>query len=115
MFSWNYWVKYYPDYLIDFFTLFYLADFGAESSKYLRVKPQTALALLDKINEANKKNVFDNMFNKKDRDKKKLVDTIYKQLKMKMAAPGSSIANDWRKNITILLFDSKKIDGIFFH
>jgi len=72
----------------------YLADFGAESSKYLRVKPQTALALLDKINEANKKNVFDNMFNKKDRDKKKLVDTIYKQLKMKMAAPGSSIAND---------------------
>ena len=34
------------------------------------------------------------MFNKKDRDKKKLVDTIYKQLKMKMAAPGSNIAND---------------------
>ena len=55
---------------------------------------QTALTLLDKINEANKKNVFDNMFNKKDRDKKKLVDTIYKQLKMKMAAPGSSVAND---------------------
>ena len=114
MFSWNYWVKYYPDYLIDFFTLFYLADFGAESSKYLRVKPQTALALLDKINEANKKNVFDNMFNKKDRDKKKLVDTIYKQLKMKMAAPGSSIANDWRKISQSYYLTPKKLMAYFF-
>lgn len=58
----------------------YLADYGSTKSKYLRVKPESALALLDKLKEAEKKNVFAIM-NKKDRDKKRLVDTVYKQLK----------------------------------
>ena len=58
----------------------YLADYGHTTSKYLRVKPEAALAVLDKIKEAEKKNVFA-MINRKDRDKKRLVDTVYKQLK----------------------------------
>lgn len=59
----------------------YLADYGSSTSKYLRVKPESAIALLDKLKEAEKKNVFANMMNKKERDKKRLVDTVYKQLK----------------------------------
>ena len=70
--------------LLDLFVAWdwstYLADYGSESSKYLRVKPQSAIVLLDKLKEAEKKNVFA-MMNKKDRDKKRLVDTVYKQLK----------------------------------
>lgn len=58
----------------------YLADYGNTTSKYLRVKPEAAITILDKLKEAEKKNVFAIM-NKKDRDKKRLVDTVYKQLK----------------------------------
>ena len=59
----------------------YLADYGQETSKYLRVQPQNALIILDKLKESEKKNVFAIM-NKKDKDKKRLVDTVYKQLKL---------------------------------
>ena len=69
----------------------YLADYGSESSKYLRVKPQTALIILDKLKEAEKKNVFAIM-SKKDRDKKRLVDTVYKQLKA-LTAAGSNVTS----------------------
>ncbi|XP_059093214.1 exocyst complex component 6B-like [Tigriopus californicus] len=58
----------------------YLADYGNPTSKYIRVKPQHALILLDKLKEAEKKNMF-GIMNKKDRDKKRLVDIVYKQLK----------------------------------
>ena len=59
----------------------YLADYGQETSKYLRVQPQNALTILDKLKESEKKNVFAITMNKKDKDKKRLVDTVYKQLK----------------------------------
>ena len=58
----------------------YFADYGSTTSKYLRVKPESCLIILDKLKEAEKKNMFAIM-NKKDRDKKRLVDTVYKQLK----------------------------------
>ena len=57
----------------------YLADYGHETSKYLRVQPQNALIILDKVKESEKKTLF--TMNKKDKDKKRLVDTVYKQLK----------------------------------
>ena len=57
----------------------YLADYGQETSKYLRVQPQNALIILDKVKESEKKSFFP--MNKKDKDKKRLVDTVYKQLK----------------------------------
>ncbi len=58
----------------------YLADYGNANSKYIRVKPEAALLLLDKLKESENKNMFA-VLNKKDRDKKRLVDTVYKQLK----------------------------------
>ncbi len=58
----------------------YFADYGSTSSKYLRVKPESALIILDKLKEGEKKNLF--TMNKKERDKKRLVDTVYKQLKL---------------------------------
>jgi len=58
----------------------YFADYGQESAKYSRVRPQTALSLLDKLKEAEKKNVFSSIMNKKNRDKNRLFDTVYKQL-----------------------------------
>ena len=60
----------------------YFADFGSESSPYLRVKPKTALALLDKLKEAEKKKGFA-IINQKDRDKKKLLERVYQELKAK--------------------------------
>lgn len=65
----------------------YLADFGNTKSKYIRVKPESAIVLMDKLKEAEKKNMFAIM-NKKDRDKKRLVDTVYKQLKGLLHADG---------------------------
>ena len=68
----------------------YFADYGQESAKYSRVRPQTALSLLDKLKEAEKKNVFSSIMNKKDRDKKRLLDTVYKQLQGLTLGSGNS-------------------------
>ncbi|CAB4070060.1 EXOC6 [Lepeophtheirus salmonis] len=54
---------------------------GNDRAKYLRVKPKHALIIFDKLKEGEKKSSFSISMNKKDRDKKKLMDTIYKQLK----------------------------------
>lgn len=59
----------------------YFADYGKPDSKYLRVNPQTALNLLEKKNEADKKKNLFTALKKNERDKKKLSDTIAKQLK----------------------------------
>ena len=53
----------------------------------MRVKPEDALLLLDKLKESENRNMF-SVLNKKDRDKKRLVDTVYKQLKA-LAQPGT--------------------------
>jgi len=61
----------------------YFADFGkTDSSRYQRVQPATALILLDKLKEADKKSMFGGInLNKKDRDKVKLREVVHKQLK----------------------------------
>ena len=59
----------------------YFADYGKADSKYLRVNPQTALNLLEKRNEADKKKNLFTALKKDARDRKKLSDTIAKQLK----------------------------------
>lgn len=71
--------------LLELFTLWdwstYLADYGKPSSKYLRVNPNTALTLLEKMKETSRKiNVFA-QFRKTDRDRQKLIDAIVKQLR----------------------------------
>jgi len=73
--------------LLDLFVAWdwttYFADFGkTDSSRYQRVQPATALVLLDKLKEADKKSMFGGInLNKKDRDKVKLREVVYKQLR----------------------------------
>ncbi|XP_075890953.1 exocyst complex component 6 isoform X4 [Nelusetta ayraudi] len=71
--------------LLDLFMVWdwstYLADYGQPSSKYLRVNPATALALLEKMKDTSKKNNIFSQFRKNDRDKQKLIETVVKQLR----------------------------------
>ncbi|XP_053203793.1 exocyst complex component 6B-like [Panonychus citri] len=68
----------------------YIADYGKQDSKYLRVNPQVALNLLEKIKEADKnRNIFASL-KKNERDKRKLVDTVIKQLKQLIVAANSN-------------------------
>ncbi|XP_072851429.2 exocyst complex component 6 isoform X4 [Pogona vitticeps] len=71
--------------LLDLFMVWdwstYLADYGQPSSKYLRVNPSTALALLEKMKDVNKKNNIFAQFRKNDRDKQKLIETVVRQLR----------------------------------
>ncbi|XP_059159349.1 exocyst complex component 6B-like isoform X2 [Physella acuta] len=61
----------------------YLADFGKQQSRYLRVPRHTAISLLEKLNNGDKKknNLFASL-KKNERDKKKLIETVLKQLKI---------------------------------
>ncbi|CAL1545201.1 unnamed protein product [Lymnaea stagnalis] len=73
--------------LLDLFTNWdwsvYLADFGKQTSRYLRVPRHTAVSLLEKLNNGDKKknNLFTSL-KKNERDKKKLIETVLKQLKV---------------------------------
>uniref|UniRef100_A0A8C5FF66 Exocyst complex component n=1 Tax=Gadus morhua TaxID=8049 RepID=A0A8C5FF66_GADMO len=71
--------------LLDLFMVWdwstYLADYGQPTSKYLRVNPTTALALLEKMKDTSKKNNIFSQFRKNDRDKQKLIETVVKQLR----------------------------------
>ncbi|XP_072281151.1 exocyst complex component 6 isoform X3 [Pyxicephalus adspersus] len=71
--------------LLDLFMIWdwstYLADYGQPNSKYLRVNPSTALILLEKMKDINKKNNIFAQFRKNDRDRQKLIDTVVKQLR----------------------------------
>jgi len=58
----------------------YFHDYGQETSKYSHVKPSTAIIVLEKLKEADKKSVF-SVLKKSERDKKKLLETVLKQLK----------------------------------
>ncbi|XP_046615020.1 exocyst complex component 6B isoform X1 [Neodiprion virginianus] len=58
----------------------YFHDYGHESSKYNLVTPNTALILLEKLRESDKKTVF-SVLKKSERDKKKLLETVLKQLR----------------------------------
>lgn len=58
----------------------YFHDYGQETSKYFHVKPSTAIIVLEKLKEADKKSVF-SVLKKSERDKKKLLETVLKQLK----------------------------------
>lgn len=58
----------------------YFHDYGQENSKYQQVNPNTAIILLEKIREADKKTMF-SVLKKSERDKKKLLETVLKQLR----------------------------------
>ncbi|XP_055954045.1 exocyst complex component 6B-like isoform X2 [Argiope bruennichi] len=71
--------------LLDLFTDWdwsnYFREYGQENSKYLRVNPQTAIIILEKIREADKKKNIFSALKKNERDKKKLLETVLKQLR----------------------------------
>eukprot|EP00058_Branchiostoma_floridae_P006095 XP_002591583.1 hypothetical protein BRAFLDRAFT_105117 [Branchiostoma floridae] len=58
----------------------YLSDYGQERNKYVRVHPSTAITILEKMREADKKkNLFS--LKKNERDRRKLLDAVLKQLR----------------------------------
>ena len=72
--------------LMDLFTEMdswsnYFADFGKQDSKYLRVNPITALTLMEKLREGEKKKTIFASLTKNERDKKNKSDTVVKKLK----------------------------------
>ncbi|KAF4518416.1 hypothetical protein B566_EDAN002069 [Ephemera danica] len=58
----------------------YFHDYGQDNSKYQHVSPHNAIILLEKLREADKKTVF-SVLKKSERDKKKLLETVLKQLR----------------------------------
>ncbi|KAB7498208.1 Exocyst complex component 6 [Armadillidium nasatum] len=56
----------------------YFHDYGKEKSKYLRVHPHQAIIIVEKLREGEKKGMFSIL---KRNDKKKLLETVLKQLK----------------------------------
>lgn len=58
----------------------YLHDYGKTENRYSLVAPSTIIIILEKIREAEKKNMF-TVLKKSERDKKKLIETVLKQLK----------------------------------
>uniref|UniRef100_A0A915JDU7 Exocyst complex component 6 n=1 Tax=Romanomermis culicivorax TaxID=13658 RepID=A0A915JDU7_ROMCU len=74
----------------------YLADFGQERSKYSRVHPLNATCLLEKIFEYEKRKagvgalLFSSKTSQKDKDKRKLYETVLKQLKLIASGGGSA-------------------------
>uniref|UniRef100_A0A336KYV7 Exocyst complex component n=1 Tax=Culicoides sonorensis TaxID=179676 RepID=A0A336KYV7_CULSO len=58
----------------------YLHDFGKPDNRYSLVLPVTVIAVLEKIREADKKTMF-SVLKRSERDKKKLQETVLKQLK----------------------------------
>ncbi|XP_054612073.1 exocyst complex component 6 isoform X2 [Dunckerocampus dactyliophorus] len=91
--------------LLDLFMVWdwstYLADYGQPTSKYLRVNPATALALLEKMKDTSKKNNIFSQFRKNDRDKQKLIETVVKQLR--------SLFSSWIHQQPVLLISSVRV------
>ncbi|KAF2884289.1 hypothetical protein ILUMI_21881 [Ignelater luminosus] len=76
--------------ILDLFTSWdwptYFHDYGQETSKYKQVNPDIAIIILEKLREADKKTMF-TVLKKSERDKKKLLETVLKQLKQLSQIP----------------------------
>lgn len=59
----------------------YLHDFGKDENRYSLVHPSTIIVVLEKLREADKKSMLSLMKSKSERDKKKLLETVLRQLK----------------------------------
>ncbi|KAJ8918997.1 hypothetical protein NQ315_016901 [Exocentrus adspersus] len=64
----------------------YFHDYAQETSKYKKVNPDTAIILLEKLKEGDKKTMF-TVLKKSERDKKKLLETVLKQLRQLSQIP----------------------------
>ncbi|XP_064631540.1 exocyst complex component 6B-like isoform X2 [Lineus longissimus] len=79
--------------LLDLFLIWdwstYLADYGQPNSKYVRVHPNIAITLLEKMRDADKKkNIFTSL-KQKEKDKRRLLETVLKQLRSLAASNGT--------------------------
>lgn len=76
--------------LLDLFTSWdwstYFHDFGQDTSKYKTVSPDVAIIILEKLKEGDRKTMF-TVLKKSERDKKKLLETVLKQLKQLSQIP----------------------------
>ncbi|CAH2231965.1 jg4026 [Pararge aegeria aegeria] len=74
-----------PEQLLDLITGWdwssYLHDVGIEGGKYALVTPRDAATLLEKLKEAEQKSSVFSVLKKNERDRRKLLDTVLKQLK----------------------------------
>ncbi|XP_043207003.1 exocyst complex component 6B-like [Amphibalanus amphitrite] len=67
----------------------YFAEYGTPTSRYGRVTPATAVKVVERLRDADKRNMF-SVLKRAERDKKKLQDTVLKQLRQLVAQVGSS-------------------------
>ena len=68
----------------------YFAEYGKNESRYLRVNPQTALSLLEKLVKGDSKKTIFTALSKNERDKRNRIDTILKKLKQLIANTGNN-------------------------
>lgn len=59
----------------------YLADYGRDSVKYIRVKPSVAANLLEKVMEGERRIVNSRGATQATKDRRKLLETVIKQLR----------------------------------
>lgn len=64
----------------------YFHDYAQETNKYKKVTPDIAIVLLEKLKEGDKKTMF-TVLKKSERDKKKLLETVLKQLRQLAQIP----------------------------
>uniref|UniRef100_A0A6M2DPL4 Exocyst complex component n=1 Tax=Xenopsylla cheopis TaxID=163159 RepID=A0A6M2DPL4_XENCH len=69
----------------------YFHDYGKDSPqrRYERVKPLDALCVLDKVREADKRTMF-SVLKKSERDKRKLLETVLRQLRQLASVAGNN-------------------------
>ncbi|CAB3229750.1 unnamed protein product [Arctia plantaginis] len=67
----------------------YLHDVGIDGGKYALVTPRDAATLLEKLKEAEQKSSVFSVLKKNERDRRKLLDTVLKQLKQLQNQDGS--------------------------
>ncbi|PZC82271.1 exocyst complex component 6 [Helicoverpa armigera] len=67
----------------------YLHDIGIDGGKYSLVTPRDAATLLEKLKEAEQKSSVFSVLKKNERDRRKLLDTVLKQLKQLQNQDGS--------------------------
>ncbi|KAM3959232.1 exocyst complex component Sec15 [Aphomia sociella] len=67
----------------------YLHDVGIDGGKYSLVTPRDAATLLEKLKEAEQKSSVFSVLKKNERDRRKLLDTVLKQLKQLQNQDGS--------------------------
>ncbi|CAG9093965.1 unnamed protein product [Plutella xylostella] len=67
----------------------YLHDVGVDGGKYALVTPKDAATLLEKLKEAEQKSSVFSVLKKNERDRRKLLDTVLKQLKQLQNQDGS--------------------------